>query len=37
MAYHSLHVIDDYNDNINILKEQFNIHPKIIYNIGYTI
>ena len=36
MAYHYLNVIDDYNDNINILKENFNIHPKVIFNIGYT-
>ena len=36
MAYHYLNVIDDYNDNINILKEKFNIQPKVIYNIGYT-
>ena len=36
MAYHYLNVIDDYNDNINILKDKFNIHPKVIYNIGYT-
>ena len=35
MAYHYLNVIDDYNDNINILKEKFDIHPKVIYNIGY--
>ena len=35
MAYHYLNVIDDYNDNINILKDKFNIHPKVIYNIGY--
>ena len=36
MAYHYLNVIDDYNDNINILKHKFNIHPKVVYNIGYT-
>ena len=36
MAYHYLNVIDDYNDNINILKDKFNIQPKVIYNIGYT-
>ena len=36
MAYHYLNVIDDYSDNINILKEKFNIHPKVIYTIGYT-
>ena len=36
MAYHYLNSIDDYNDNINILKEKFNIHPKVVYNIGYT-
>ena len=28
MAYHYLNVIDDYSDNINILKEKFSIHPK---------
>ena len=36
MAYHYLNVIDDYNDNITILKEKFNIHPKVEYNIGYS-
>ena len=36
MAYHYLNVIDDYNDNITILKEKFNIHPKVVYNIGYS-
>ena len=35
MAYHYLNVIDDYNATINILKEKINIHPKVIYNIGY--
>ena len=34
MAYHYLNVIDD--DNITILKDKFNIHPKVIYYIGYT-
>ena len=34
MAYHYLNVID--NDNITILKDEFNIHPKVIYYIGYT-
>ena len=36
MAYHYLNVIDDYNDNITILKEKFNIHPKVVYSIGYN-
>ena len=36
MAYHYLNVIDDYNDNITILKEKLNIHPKVVYNIGYS-
>ena len=34
MAYHYLNVIDD--DNITTLKDKFNIHPKVIYNIGYA-
>jgi hypothetical protein len=34
MAYHYLNVIDE--DNITILKDKFNIHPKVIYYIGYT-
>ena len=34
MAYHYLNVIDD--DNITTLKDKFNIHPKVIYYIGYT-
>ena len=33
MAYHYLNVMDD--DNINMLKDKFNIHPKVIYYIGY--
>ena len=33
MAYHYLNVIDD---NITTLKDIFNIHPKVIYYIGYT-
>ena len=36
MAYHYLNLIEDYNDNITILKEQFNIQPKVIYNMGST-
>ena len=35
MAYHYLNVIDDYRDNISVLKEQFNIQPKVVYYIGY--
>ena len=36
MAYHYLNTIDDYNDNISILKEKLNIYPKVVYNITYT-
>ena len=36
MAYHYLNAIDDYNDNITTLADKFNIHPKVIYDIGYT-
>ena len=35
MAYHYLNVIDDYRDNISVLKEQFKIQPKVVYYIGY--
>ena len=36
MAYHYLNVIDDYRDNISVLKERFNIQPKVVYYIGYA-